>query len=212
MNKVIVALVTLAATAISHAQPNSTLSNSGAVIVSTNTVTVTNVSNQPVTNFFTLADLLTALTNLQTAAEAALPPLASFNDTFTFISIVTPSSAVILNAASSTNGNFGISTGLGGAALTQPAGGFTVTRDTLRRLLLLQNEIEETLVLLNLVTAPTNAPVTNTVTIGVVPGALQGNFTGQFGTFTNVFVTPLTNGFIAPLTGPTGLGTTNAGF
>jgi hypothetical protein len=82
----------------------------------------------------------------------------------------------------------------------QPITGFAatpITRERLRALLVLQEEMEETLSVLQGLNNDTNTVVAPPSPIA--PGPLTGNF----GALTNRFVTPLGNGFVTPLT-PTG--------
>ncbi len=141
-----------------------------------------------VTNL-TTTNLIGLLTNLQSAVTAALPTLTAFNDNFNFISTGVSATG---STTSQVTTNFGVPFGANAAAVTGtavtnafgiPPGvtTFPASRDTLRALLVLQNDLQRLLPLLEALNGGTNFP-------GPEP---------TFG-FTPV---PITNLFVAPAPG-----------
>jgi len=169
----------------------------------TGTVGVTNPISGG-TNF-SLSDVSVLLSNLQASAQFALPALAALNDNFTFISLASTTNS---DGSTGSFGNFSLNLGTnfatnlgvdasvptatgttgtdGTAAVTNnfgiPGGliAFPLTRDTLRSLLVLQNDIERMLPLLNTLNGGTN----NFIGVGLTPGFAPGNFTNVFNTST----------------------------
>ncbi|HWI57724.1 MAG TPA: hypothetical protein VNZ22_10895, partial [Bacillota bacterium] len=133
------------------------------------------------------SDLTTLLVNVEAALAQALPALATFNDNFDFVDVGTgtlssglTNSATNLatsfgqNLATNLGTNFAISsTGLSGTTssttnvlVVTGFGSFPITRDTLRGLLVLQNDIQRLLPLVDALNGGTNFSSTN----GTVPG------------------------------------------
>ncbi len=114
------------------------------------------------------SDLGTSLINLQFQMESALPLLAAYNDSFTFVSngptattgfAPVPLGPSVTNGVSALTGTTALTattnagTGVGTTALTSTNGfaAFPITSDTLRALLVVQSDIERLLPVLTAV-------------------------------------------------------------
>ncbi len=161
---------------------------------------------------FTIAELSTLLGELETNIVTTLPVLAAFNNSFDFVNFGL--SGARPGLVPTTTANFGTSLGSNfslnlaahaGANVATPTGtgtngGFAsvpITRDTLRQLLVVQADLERALPLLEIVNGQTNLAV-SAINQTFAPGTL----TNSFAVLSNQFLTPLTNGFGAPLVSP----------
>ena len=172
-----------------------------AIPVGAATAASTGVNGASVVNVNTLATLLA---NLQTVGEQALPVLANFNDGFDFFSLgsgpavnnglaATGTSLANnsgTNFSNNSGRNFGMNLGANVATRTSPSvgvatnafgipGGLAVSlpsRETLRALLVLQNDLERLLPLLASLNGgkPANAGLSS----GFVPGVFTNTFGG----------------------------------
>jgi hypothetical protein len=116
------------------------------------------------------------LTNLEATIVQTLPTLAAFNDKFDFVqsgtAVAAPSStatgtsgATAINVTNPTaaplvietaTNPFALPAGLEGLGTTNGAGVFTITRDSLRALLVLESDLERILPVLDAINGGTN--------------------------------------------------------
>jgi hypothetical protein len=125
-------------------------------------------TNEPNTNI-TVGNLAPLLVNVESNLLETLPALAAFNDGFNFVNV---SSATLAPGATSTSTSVTVSTqptilpnstnilslppGLTGIGTTNGARTIVLTRDTLRALVVLENDIERMLPILDAVNGGTN--------------------------------------------------------
>ncbi len=145
------------------------------------------------------------LTNLQNEIQMILPALATFNDGFDFFSITGGQPGATVNGSGQTTGiSGGVPLGTG-AAVTPGAGlgsvttnstgplpgfaAFPLTRETLRALLVVQNDLERLLPLLNALNAGSTLS-----SVALNPVLLPMGFTNIFGGVTDTGSTGTTNG------------------
>src|SRR5262249_5653230 len=112
------------------------------------------------------------LTNLQATLEQTLPVLTAFTDGFDFVSLTngeTPGTPLALGASTNLGTRFlreqatgvplpisGVVTNSNGLAIPPGFASFQITRDTVRQLLILQNDIARMLPGLNAVNSGNN--------------------------------------------------------
>lgn len=136
---------------------------------------VTNIPNQSGGNLGA-TNVLSALKNLQVAVETSLPAVAAFNDAVDASRSQTQ--AAVAGGTSST----AASTFLATPALAAAATTNLVARDTVRAMIVLQNDLERSLGLLNVL----NGGGTNGLTSSATSVGLLNNL--QPGSITNLFV------------------------
>ncbi len=163
------------------------------------------LTNTPGTAGLSVATLSDLLTNLQNDIQQVLPTLAIFNDGFDFVPITGGQAIGITNGIGQTTGagtgvplapNAAIAPGTTmSSAMTNAAGplpgfaAFPVTRETLRALLVVQNDLERLLPLIDALN--TGATLSR---VGLNPVILPTGFTNIFGGTTNALLDTTTNG------------------
>ncbi len=154
-----------------------------------------------------LSAVATLLVNLQTATEDLLPWLTNFNNSFDFATLPTaaPAGFGVVSPGAAFRGNFslalasnffaeanigsgpGVTNLEGAAAPSVPPNAFPLpagyansiqSRDTLRALLILQDDLQRLLPTLAALNGSTNSAIAPSLRPGFVPGAFTNTFGG----------------------------------